>query len=53
VPALTQLTQKMKADADQYGVGYKVPPGGWAAVIFIPVGNTIASVQTMFIQVDP
>jgi hypothetical protein len=53
VPAITDLTKKMKADADKYGVEYKVPSGGWAAVIFIPVGNTSSSVQTMFIQVDP
>jgi hypothetical protein len=54
VPALTELSKQMKEDADIYGVGYKVPPGGWAAIIFIPVGNgDIAKIQTMFIQVDP
>lgn len=54
VPALTELSVQMKEDADKYGPGYKVPPGGWAAVIFIPVGDWIStSVQTMFIQVDP
>jgi hypothetical protein len=54
MPALTALTQQMKLDADQYGVGYKVPSGGWAAVVFIPVGNgNTPVIQTMFIQVDP
>jgi len=54
VPALTEMSKKMKADADKYGVGYKVPSGGWAAVILIPVGNgNTATVQTMFIQIDP
>jgi len=54
VPALTEMSQQMKADADKYGVGYKVPSGGWAAVIFIPVGNgDVAKIQTMFVQIDP
>jgi hypothetical protein len=44
----------MKIDADKYGVGYKVPSGGWAAVVFIPEGNgDVAKVQTMFVQIDP
>ena len=54
VPALTELSKQMKADADKYGSGYKVPSGGWAAVIFIPVGNgDVAKIQAMFVQIDP
>jgi len=57
VPAVTAITQKMKTDADTYGVGYKVPPGGWASIIFVPNGTLItatsATIQTMTIKVDP
>lgn len=48
MPALTELSQQMKADADQYGVGYKVPPGGNYVVVFIPPGSgDVPMVQTM------
>ena len=57
VPALTALSQQMKADADTYGASYSPLPGGWAAIIFVPAGTphnaTTATIQTMFIQVDP
>ena len=57
VPAVTALSNKMKADADNYGVGYKVPPGGWASIIFIkagtPITATSAPLQTVMIKVDP
>jgi len=54
IPALTELSKQMKIDADKYGVGYKVPSGGWAALIFIPVGNgDQAIIQTMCIHIDP
>lgn len=43
------LAYKIKSDADTYGVGYKVPPGGYATIIFIKDAN----VQTMFIKIDP
>jgi hypothetical protein len=53
VPALTDLSKKMKEDADKYGPGYKVPPGGMAALVFVPVGSgSTAVIQTMFIQID-
>ena len=51
MPALTQLSQQMKADADQYGVGYKVPLGGSYVVVFIPPGdNDVPLIQTMISQ---
>jgi hypothetical protein len=59
VPALNtmQYAQKMYDDANLYGNNYKVPSGGWAAIIFIPTGTpsnaTTATVQTMFVKVDP
>lgn len=57
MPALTAMSQQMKLDADTYGSNYSPLPGGWAAIIFVPVGTahnaTSATVQTMFIQVDP
>ena len=57
VPALTALTTKMKHDADLYGAGYRVPPGGNACIIFVPAGTlptaTNPTIQTMFIKVDP
>lgn len=57
VPALTPMMQQMYNDANTYGSGYKVLPGGWACIIFIPAGTppnaTNATVQTMFIKVDP
>jgi len=51
MPALLPdgLAHKMYLDAQTYGAGYKVPPGGWAAIIFIKD----ATIQTMFIQIDP
>ena len=57
IPPLTALSQTMKADADLYGVNYSPLPGGWAAIIFIPEGTpnnaTTATIQTMFIKIDP
>jgi len=57
MPALTAMSSLMKANADVYGVGYKVPPGGWATIVFVPAGTghnaPAAVVQTMLIQVDP
>ncbi len=62
VPALNDPNNptralQMKADADNYGVNYVPPPGGYAAIIFIPLGtppnSTTPAVQTMFIQIDP
>ena len=57
VPAITALTRKMYADAQIYAIGYKVPPGGWATLIFVPQGTlptaTNPLLQTMVIKVDP
>jgi len=53
VPAITALTKKMKSDADTYGPGYKVLPGGWVSVIFALHGATSPTVQTMFVRLDP
>jgi len=57
VPALTPMMQQMHNDASNYGSGYKVLPGGWACIVFIPAGTppnaTNATVQTMFTKVDP
>jgi hypothetical protein len=57
VPDLTPLAIQIKADCDLYGPGYVPPPGGWAAIIFIPTGTppdaTQATVQTMIIKIDP
>lgn len=57
VPAVTAMSTKMKTDADTYGVNYKVPPGGWASIIFVPAGTPItatsATVQTVIVKVDP
>jgi len=57
MPTLTPLSIKMRDDANLYGVGYKVPTGGWAGIVFIP-SNTLPSatsptIQTMFIKIDP
>lgn len=53
----TGLAAQIKNDCDTYGVNYQVPPGGWASIIFIPVGTppnaTTAAIQTMFIKIDP
>ena len=51
MPGLTPMSTQMKVDANNYGVGYKVPPGGWAAIIFYGTGST--PIQTMFIKIDP
>ena len=57
MPPLTALSTQMKTDADNYGATYSPPPGGWAAIIFIPVGTpanaTTAAIQTMFVRIDP
>ncbi|NJO88664.1 MAG: hypothetical protein HC831_06650 [Chloroflexia bacterium] len=53
VPAVTELTLKMKADADKYGPGYKVPLGGTYVIIFIPPGVEGPIVQTMISQLNP
>lgn len=47
---------QMKADADANGVNYIPPTGGFAAIIFIPIGTSDttlnANIQTMFIQIN-
>ncbi len=53
VPAITEITQKMKADADRYGVGYKVPHGGKYVIIFILPGSNQPIVQTMATYLNP
>ena len=57
VPNVTTTMTKMKNDANSYGSGYKVPTGGWAAVVFIPTGTLgsapAPTIQTMFIKLDP
>ncbi len=54
VPALTPIMTNMKNQMDLYGVNYRVPPAGWAAIIFIynPTASN-PTIQTMFIKVDP
>lgn len=54
MPALSPMMTNMKTQMDLYGNNYKVPPGGWAAIIFIkdPSGNS-PTIQTMFIEIDP
>jgi len=57
MPALTPMMTDMKTKMDLYGPAYKVPPGGWATVIFIPTGTSSSThtpvLQTMFIKIDP
>ena len=57
VPNLSPMMTSMKQKMDTYGATYKVPPGGWATVIFVPVGTPPNApspvVQTMFIRIDP
>ncbi len=57
VPNVTGMMTQMKNDANAYGSGYKVPTGGWAAVVFIPAGTpgnaSNPTIQTMFIKLDP
>ena len=57
MPALTAMSQQMKADADNYGSTYMPLPGGWAAIIFLPAGTphnaATATIQTMTIRLDP
>jgi len=57
MPALTELSKTMRDDADLYGVNYSPLPGGWAAIIFTPSNTpanaTNASIQTMFVRIDP
>ena len=57
MPAVTALSQQMKADADTYGSTYSPLPGGWAAIIFVPAGTShtasTATIQTMIIKIDP
>ena len=56
VPATTAIGAKMKADADNYGSGYKVPTGGYACAILVPAGTlptaTTATIQTVFVKVN-
>jgi hypothetical protein len=48
---------QMVSDANTYGVNYVPPPGGYAAIVFVPHGTqgnaTTAAIQTMFIMYDP
>jgi hypothetical protein len=57
VPNKTQTMTQMYNDATTYGPGYKVPTGGWAAIIFVPTGTPpnapTPTIQTMFIKLDP
>ncbi len=56
MPALTELSKRMKADADRYGAGYKVPLGGAYTIIFIPPGSENADkpmIQTMVSYFNP
>lgn len=57
VPNVTPMMTDMKAKMDLYFATYKVPPGGWATVIFVPAGTApnapSPSLQTMFIKIDP
>ena len=57
VPNVSAVMTQMKNDANTYGSGYKVPTGGWAAVVFIPTGTPgnapNPTIQTMFIRLDP
>ncbi len=51
MPALTELTQQMKKDADTYGIDYKVPLGGSYVIVFIPPGSeNVPLIQTMISQ---
>ncbi|MEN8121253.1 MAG: hypothetical protein ABFS35_12940 [Bacteroidota bacterium] len=51
MPALTELTQRMKRDADAYGVDYKVPLGGSYVIVFIPPSSDdVPLIQTMISQ---
>ena len=51
------MINNMVNQMNLYGVGYKVPPGGYATIIFIPVGTLpnapSPTIQTMFIKLDP
>ena len=55
--ALTPMMTNMKAQMELYGANYHVPPGGYATIIFIPVGTLpnapSPTIQTMFIKIDP
>lgn len=54
MPAITEMTKKMKQDADKYGVGYKVPLGGTYVIIFIPPGSgDVPMIQTMVSYLNP
>ncbi len=59
VPALStmEFAQQMYDDANLYGDDYLPPPGGWAAVIFVPEGTlqwqTNPMIQTVFVVIDP
>lgn len=54
---VSTMSQTMKTQMDLYGDNYRVPPGGWACIIFIPTGTPSnamnPTVQTMFIKIDP
>lgn len=56
-PADQTMINNMVNQMNLYGVGYKVPPGGYATIIFIPVGTLpnapSPTIQTMFIKLDP
>jgi hypothetical protein len=57
MPALSTLywASKMYADANIYGLTYKVLPGGYCTIIFIEHGTPPDHpiIQTMFIKIDP
>ena len=57
VPSLTTTMMTMKNNMDTYGSNYIPSPGGWAAIIFIPIGTLsnapAPTIQTMIIKLDP
>ena len=54
MPALTELSQQMKLDADNYGADYKVPFGGSYVIVFIPPGSgDVPLIQTMISHLNP
>lgn len=57
VSDVNSTMQQMASDAEANYLGYDIPTAGWACVIFVPAGTpynaTSATIQTMFIKVDP
>lgn len=57
VPDVNSTMEQMVQDASANYIGYNIPPGGWACVIFIPTNTPmdaiVPTIQTTFIRVDP